>query len=116
VDDLIEAMVRLMNVEDGVPPSLSVHEPVNAGNAEEFTMRQLATEIGKAVGADIRIRCCPLPADDPQQRRPDLTRAKQLLDWSPKINFQDGIAKTVHYFASRVKRESPPLVQMAHTD
>jgi UDP-glucuronate decarboxylase len=116
VDDLIEAMVRLMNVAEDVNPSLNVHEPVNAGNPEEFTMRQLATEIGKAVGADIRIRFCPLPADDPQQRRPDLTRAKQLLNWSPTISFQDGIAKTVDYFATRVERERPPLVQMAHTD
>jgi UDP-glucuronate decarboxylase len=116
VDDLIEVMVRLMNVAEDSHPSLNVHDPVNAGNAEEFTMKQLANEIGQAVGAEIKVRYCPLPADDPQQRRPDLTRAKQLLDWSPKISFQEGISKTVDYFAGRIKRDRPPLVQMAQTD
>ena len=104
-----------MNVSEDSHPTLNVHESVNVGNAEEFTMRQLATAIGRAVGAEIGIRYCPLPADDPRQRRPDLTRAKAMLDWSPKIKFQEGIAKTVDYFAGRI-RESPPLVQMARTD
>lgn len=116
VDDLIDGMVRLMNLTEDAHSSMQVHDPVNVGNAEEFTMEQLATEIGRAVGAEIRVRYCPLPADDPRQRRPDLTRAKQLLDWSPKVNFRDGIAKTVAYFAGRIQREPPPLVQLAHQD
>ena len=116
VDDLIDGMVRLMNLTEDSHPSAQVHEPVNVGNAEEFTMEQLATEIGRAVGAQIRVRYCPLPADDPRQRRPDLTRAKQLLDWSPKINFQDGIAKTVAYFADRIEREQPALASPVQMD
>ena len=116
VDDLIEGMVRLMNTGEGAHPTLNVHEPVNMGNAEEFTMKQLATEISRAVGTEISMRFCPLPNDDPRQRRPDLTRARQLLDWSPKIGFQEGIAKTVDYFAGRVKREHSPRVQMAIPD
>jgi len=112
VDDLIEGMVRLMNVAEPRALSWSVHDPVNVGNSEAFTIRQLANEIGRAVGAEVRIRHCPMPADDPRQRCPDLTRAKQLMDWSPSISFHDGIAKTVAYFAGRVERQ-PQLARMA---
>ena len=113
VDDLIEGMVRLMNVTEGSHPSVDVHDPVNMGNPEEFTMRQLAEEIGRTIGTQVKIRYCSLPADDPRQRRPDLTRAKQLLDWSPTISFQQGIEKTVDYFASRQKDKQRPLNQTA---
>ncbi|HEV8588136.1 MAG TPA: UDP-glucuronic acid decarboxylase family protein [Pyrinomonadaceae bacterium] len=113
VDDLIEGMVRLMNLTDG---SVSIHEPVNVGNDHEFTMRELAIEVGRAVGVEPEIRYCPLPADDPRQRRPDLTRAKQLLGWSPLVPFQDGIRRTVEYFAQRFDEKRPPLAQTAHTE
>ena len=116
VDDLIEGMVRLMNVAEDTHPSFSVHDPVNIGNDEEFSMRDLAAEIGRAVGTDIRTRYCPLPADDPRQRRPDLTRARQLLGWSPSTSFQEGIGKTVEYFAHRQHPGSPPLVHSARAD
>lgn len=116
VDDLIEGMVRLMNVAENSHPSFSVHDPVNIGNDEEFTMRDLAAQIGRAVGAEIRIRSCPLPADDPRQRRPDLSRAKQLLGWSPSTSFQEGIQKTVEYFARRQNAGSPPLAHSARPD
>jgi UDP-glucuronate decarboxylase len=115
VDDLIEGLVRLMNVTEDSDGSIDVHEPVNIGNPEEFTMRKLATEVGNAVGIKINIRSCPLPADDPRQRRPDLTRAKQLLDWMPQVCFKDGIAKTVAYFSERIQR-NPTLAQTAHID
>ena len=114
VDDLIEGMVRLMNVEEDSQSEANVHDPVNVGNPEEFTMKDLAAEIGRAVNREIRIRYCPLPADDPRQRRPDLSRAKQLLGWSPSTRFAEGIRKTVEYFARRQESESPPLVQGAH--
>jgi UDP-glucuronate decarboxylase len=116
VDDLIEGMVRLMNLAEDTHPSFSVHDPINIGNDEELTMRELAAEIGRAVGADIRTRSCPLPADDPRQRRPDLSRAKQMLGWSPSTSFQEGIRETVEYFARRHKAESPPLVSSARTE
>ncbi len=113
VDDLIEGMVRLMNLTDS---SVSVHEPVNVGNDHEFTMHELAIEVGRAVGVEPRIRYCPLPTDDPRQRRPDLTRAKQLLGWSPLVPFQNGIRRTVEYFVQRFNRKHPPLAQTAHTE
>jgi UDP-glucuronate decarboxylase len=112
VDDLIEGMVRLMNVADGE----TVHEPVNVGNDHEFTMRELAAEVGLAVGVDPKIRFCPLPKDDPRQRRPDLTRARQLLDWSPSVPFKEGIRRTVAYFAKRFEDKHPPMAQTAHNE
>jgi UDP-glucuronate decarboxylase len=112
VDDLIEGMIRLMNVVNGA----TVHEPVNVGNDHEFTMRELATEVGLAAGVDPKIRFCELPADDPRQRRPDLTRAKQLLGWAPSIPFTDGIRRTVEYFAKRFETQNPPLAQIAHNE
>jgi UDP-glucuronate decarboxylase len=112
VDDLIEGMVRLMNVDKGE----NVHEPVNVGNDHEFTMRELANEVGLAVGIEPKIRFCPLPTDDPRQRRPNLTRAKQLLGWAPSVAFKDGIRRTVDYFANRLQPERPALVQTAHNE
>jgi UDP-glucuronate decarboxylase len=112
VDDLIDGMIRLMNVTGDA----TVHDPVNVGNDHEFTMRELATEVGLAVGVEPKIRFCALPADDPRQRRPDLTRAKQLLGWAPSVSFNDGIRRTVEYFATRFKKKHPPLAQTAHTE
>jgi UDP-glucuronate decarboxylase len=98
VDDLIEGMVRLMNVEEGSHSSFDVHDPVNIGNANEFTMRELADEVARAIGVAAEVRYCPLPADDPQQRRPDLTRAKEVLEWSPTVQLTEGLKRTVAYF------------------
>ena len=116
VDDLIEGMMRLMNVSEEAHPSIDLHEPVNVGNAEEFTMNDLAAEIGRAVGKKIKVRYCPLPADDPRQRRPDLSKAQKLLDWKPVIRFQEGIRLTVEYFAQRISRKSEPLAHTASND
>jgi UDP-glucuronate decarboxylase len=113
VDDLIEGMVRLMNVEQGSHSSIDVHDPVNIGNANEFTMRELADEVGSATGVAARVRYCPLPADDPQQRRPDLTRAKELLEWSPAVQLAEGLKRTVAYFRESLagKTENPRMLQ-----
>ncbi len=98
VDDLVEGLIRLMNTEaDGI------HLPVNIGNPGEFTMNELANEVAKSVGKDIKIRHLPLPQDDPKQRKPDITRAKELLGWQPTINLAEGLVKTVAYFAERIK-------------
>ena len=110
VDDLIEGMIRLMNVEQDSLP-FSIHDPVNVGNSEELTMQELATEIGRALGRELRVRHCPLPADDPRQRRPDLERAQKMLAWSPATTFKQGIRKTVEYFAGRMDSAFPHLAQ-----
>jgi UDP-glucuronate decarboxylase len=103
VDDLVEGMVRLMNADEGAREGFDVHEPVNVGNPGEFTMRELADEVARAAGVEIRLRRCPLPADDPRQRRPDITRAQQFLGWQPTIPLRDGLKRTVAYFAERIK-------------
>ncbi len=90
VDDLVEGMTRLMNVEQDASPEYDVHDPVNVGNPGEFTMRELAEEVARAVGREPRTRTCPLPQDDPKQRRPDITRARKLLGWSRPSNCAKG--------------------------
>lgn len=98
VDDLVEALIRLMNVAD-------VHEPVNLGNPGEFTIRQLADEVIKMCGSDSEIEYLPLPEDDPKQRQPNITRAQELLGWNPTIQLREGLLKTVKYFKERVQVE-----------
>ncbi len=95
VDDLVEGFVRLMNAETD-----DIHLPVNIGNPGEFTMNELATEVAKAVGNTVRIEHLPLPQDDPKQRQPNIERAQKLLNWSPTINLEEGLRKTVDYFAA----------------
>ena len=97
VDDLVEGFIRLMNTEAD-----DIHLPVNVGNPGEFTMNELADEVAKAVGKDIKIKHLPLPQDDPKQRKPDITRANKLLGWQPTINLAEGLKKTVPYFAERI--------------
>jgi UDP-glucuronate decarboxylase len=102
VDDLVEGLIRLMNVEDAGEGG-SVHDPVNLGNPVEFTMRQLAETVGELCGREVQIKFCPLPQDDPKQRKPDITRAQLLLDWSPGIMLREGLIKTIADFAGRLK-------------
>ena len=113
VDDLTEGMVRLMNVEENSHPSIDVHEPVNLGNANEFTMRELATEVARSTGVEAQVRYCPLPADDPRQRRPDLSRARDLLGWSPTVLLPEGLERTVAYFheALAQKKNQRPMLR-----
>jgi len=95
VDDLVEALIRLMNVDD-------VHEPVNLGNPGEFTIKQLAQEVVKICDSKSDVTYLPLPEDDPKQRKPDISRAQTLLGWNPTIPLQEGLRKTVADFAKRV--------------
>ena len=98
VDDLVEGIIRLMNTE-----AETIHYPVNIGNPGEFTMNELANEVATATGKEINIKHLPLPQDDPRQRKPDISRAIELLNWSPTIQLAEGLKKTVAYFAERVK-------------
>ena len=95
VDDLVEALIRLMNVAD-------VHDPVNLGNPGEFTIKQLAEEVVKICDSKSAVKYLPLPEDDPKQRRPDISRAQTLFGWNPTISLNEGLQKTVSYFKQRV--------------
>jgi len=95
VSDLIEGLIRLMNVD-------KLHDPVNLGNPGEFTIKQLAQEVMSICGTDYGFKYMPLPADDPRQRQPDISRAQQLLKWNPTIPLHEGLEKTVEDFRKRV--------------
>lgn len=92
VDDLVEGLIRLMNSEE------SVTGPINLGNPGEFTMIELAEKVLGLTGSQSKIVYNPLPQDDPKQRKPDITKAKNLLGWEPQIALQDGLKKTIEYF------------------
>ena len=92
VDDLIDAMVKMMNSEKGFTG------PVNIGNPGEFTMLQLAEAVLKLSGSKSKIIHQPLPSDDPKQRQPNIELAKAKLGWQPKVNLEDGLKETIAYF------------------
>jgi len=94
VDDLIDGMIRLMNSRE------SFTGPVNIGNPNEFTIRELAMKIIQLTGSTSKLVYMPLPADDPTQRKPDITLAKKELQWEPKIMLEEGLLKTIDYFKS----------------
>lgn len=91
-DDLIEAMMRMMATPD------EITGPINIGNPGEFTIRQLAEIVIELTGSKSQIVSMPLPSDDPKQRRPDITQAREILGWEPQIALRDGIGKTIAYF------------------
>jgi UDP-glucuronate decarboxylase len=101
VDDLVEGFIRLMNTE-----AEDIHLPVNIGNPGEFTMNELAREVSKAIGREIKVTHLPLPQDDPKQRQPNIDRAKRLLGWQPTIPLTEGLRKTVAYFAESIGAET----------
>jgi len=84
----------------------SEHEPVNIGSPDEFTILQCANLVLQVTGSTSRIRFEPLPQDDPRQRRPDITRARQLLGWQPKINLREGLQRSLEYFRSAVEKKA----------
>jgi UDP-glucuronate decarboxylase len=92
VDDLVDGLVRLMDTTDDVTG------PVNLGNPGEFTIRQLAETVIELTDSSSRIVHMPLPADDPRQRRPDISRADELLGWRPTIALRDGLQPAIDYF------------------
>tara|TARA_A100001015_G_scaffold311426_1_gene414666 strand:- start:319 stop:1275 length:957 start_codon:yes stop_codon:yes gene_type:complete len=97
-DDLIEGFIRLMNSD------ATITGPINLGNPGEFTMIELAENILDLTNSRSELVFKPLPEDDPKQRRPDITLAKQHLDWEPQIPLRDGLAKTIQYFDELLKQ------------
>lgn len=97
VDDLIEGMVKFMNTEP------TVTGPMNVGNPNEFTVIELAQTIIQLTGSSSKISFKPLPQDDPKQRRPDISLAKNIINWEPKIELKEGLEKTIDYFKGVLK-------------
>jgi len=95
VDDLVEALIRLMSTDD-------VHEPVNLGNPIEFTIKELADEVISICGSRSKVTHLRLPQDDPKQRKPDISRAQTILGWNPTIQLNEGLKKTVAYFKGQM--------------
>ena len=102
-DDLVEGIVRMMNAPD------DFHGPVNIGNPGEFTIRELAELVIELTGADSKLVQRPLPADDPLQRQPDITLARQRLGWEPTVPLREGLERTIAWFRSiDMGRYRPP--------
>ena len=95
VDDLIEGFVRFMNQDAEIGP-------VNLGNPGEFTMLELAEKVLSIVGGESKLTYQPLPGDDPKQRKPDITKAKEVMDWEPQVKLEDGLVQAVEYFRERL--------------
>ncbi|MFM9024273.1 MAG: NAD-dependent epimerase/dehydratase family protein, partial [Planctomycetaceae bacterium] len=93
-DDLVEGIIRMMNGPDDFTG------PVNIGNPGEFTIRQLAELTLELTGSTSKLVEKPLPVDDPERRRPDITLARQKLGWEPKVPLREGLAKTIEWFRS----------------
>ncbi|WP_455635212.1 UDP-glucuronic acid decarboxylase family protein [Parabacteroides sp.] len=98
VDDLIEAMIRMMATGD------DFIGPVNTGNPGEFTMLELAEKVIELTNSTSKIVYCPLPGDDPKQRKPDIALAKEKLDWEPTIRLEEGLKRTIAYFEEKCFR------------
>ena len=94
IDDLIEGFVRLMSSDD------TLLGPVNLGNPNEVSVRDLAEQIIAMTASHSPLVFKPLPADDPKQRQPDITLAREKLNWSPKVELREGLKRTIDYFKS----------------
>jgi dTDP-glucose 4,6-dehydratase len=94
VSDLVDGIVRLLDSD--------IHEPVNIGNPVEMTVRKLAEEIIRISGSRSTIESRPLPVDDPKVRQPDITRARKLLSWEPKVGLEEGLGKAMADFKARL--------------
>ena len=97
VSDLVEGIYRLLISDE--------HEPVNIGNPEEITILQLAKEILELTGSKSKIIFKPLPVDDPRIRQPDISKAKKILGWEPKVLRKEGLANTLEYFKEMLNKK-----------
>ncbi len=98
VDDLVDGLMRLMDTPG------EVTGPMNLGNPHEFTVLQLAQQVIELTGSSSSIENKPLPSDDPRQRQPDISLAKQLIDWQPQVALQDGLRRTIDYFEDKLRQ------------
>jgi len=94
ITDLVDGIIKLMLSKE--------NDPVNIGNPHEMTIKDIAETIIKMTGSTSKIIYKPLPTDDPKQRRPDITRARTLLKWEPKVALEEGLVKTIEYFRRKV--------------
>ena len=99
VDDLVDGLIKLMATKD------QITGPINIGNPSEFTMLQLAGTIIEMIGSRSRIVHRPLPENDPRQRRPDISRAQELLSWAPRTALREGLTSTISYFEKLLREE-----------
>ncbi len=99
VDDLVEAIVRLMDHPEPIP------EPFNAGNPTEFTVAELARKVIELTGSRSRVVFHPLPADDPKQRKPDISKIAERLGWQPAVELEAGLKKTIAFFKERISEQ-----------
>lgn len=95
IDDLVEGMIRMMNTDDDFTG------PINLGNPNEFSMLQLAEMIIRKTGSKSKITFKPLPHDDPQQRKPDISLAQEKLGWQPTILLDEGLDRMIDYFKKK---------------
>ena len=95
ITDLVDGIIRLMLSDE--------NDPVNIGNPREMTIKEIAETIIRMTGSKSQIVYKPLPTDDPKQRRPDITRARTLLGWEPKVQLEEGLVKTIEYFRTKVE-------------
>ena len=97
VDDLVNGIIKMMNNAEGF------HGPVNLGNPDEIAMRELAEKIIEKTASQSRLAFCDLPADDPRQRRPDISKAKCILGWVPSVELSQGLDKVIEYYTELIK-------------
>jgi len=97
IDDLVEGILRLLFSEET--------EPVNLGNPEEFSILEFAREVLRATGSPSKIIHQPLPVDDPRVRQPDISKARKVLNWVPKVPLREGILRTIPYFREKMSKE-----------
>jgi UDP-glucuronate decarboxylase len=110
VDDTVDALIRLMNTPE------EVTGPVNVGNPNEMSVKHLAQLVIERSGADVELVQLELPSDDPKQRQPDITRARELLGWEPQVALDDGLDRTIAYFRELLDREGSDAGVLASGD
>jgi UDP-glucuronate decarboxylase len=98
VDDMIDGLIRLMNTSN------EFTGPINIGNPSEFSILELAENVIALTGSKSKLIFMPLPSDDPMQRQPDISKAREMLNWEPKVMLNEGLLKTIDYFSNLIQQ------------